>query len=402
MICVFKKGYSCNIRAQLGFTIVEILVVTVIIGVLAAIVIVSYMNISNKANIASLTSDLNNASRQLKLFQVDQGIYPDTINCSIADSTTNKCLKSSDSSAYNYQVNNAANPQEFSLNLTRGDLTYSVTNNSTPVAIAPFVCPDGFIPVPGSSTYGTSDFCVMKYEAKRVGTSTTPISTAAGIPWAGVTQLAAIANSPNVEGCTGCHLITEAEWMTLAQNVLNVSSNWSTGVVGSGYIYSGHNDNNPGSALAASPDDDIGYFETGQTTGNQRRTLTLSNGEVIWDIAGNAWDWTSGTVISPARQPGIDGAGATFREWTTITNANTLTIDPSPISTGILGADLWTSANGIGKVYGDSDVTVLRGTIRGAHWGYGISAGVLSVDYYYAPSASNTATGFRVTAPFGS
>ena len=36
-----------------------------------------------------------------------------------------------------------------------------------------------------------------------------------------------------------------AEWMTLAANVLSVPSNWSGGSVGSGYIYSGHNDNDP-------------------------------------------------------------------------------------------------------------------------------------------------------------
>ena len=24
---------------------------------------------------------------------------------------------------------------------------------------------------------------------------------------------------------------------------------------------------------------------------NERRTHTLSNGEVIWDVAGNAWEW---------------------------------------------------------------------------------------------------------------
>src|SRR5579884_4158748 len=32
-------------------------------------------------------------------------------------------------------------------------------------------CPEGYILVPGSKLYGTSDFCVMKYEAKCAETS---------------------------------------------------------------------------------------------------------------------------------------------------------------------------------------------------------------------------------------
>ena len=29
----------------------------------------------------------------------------------------------------------------------------------------------------------------------------------------------------------------------------------------------------------------------GRTWNKQRRTHTLSNGEVIWDVSGNAWEW---------------------------------------------------------------------------------------------------------------
>lgn len=58
-------------------------------------------------------------------------------------------------------------------------------------------------------------------------------------------------------------------------------------MVGSGYIYSGHNDNAPASALAADPGDSNGYAGEANTGGNQKRTLTLSDGEVIWDLCGN-------------------------------------------------------------------------------------------------------------------
>jgi prepilin-type N-terminal cleavage/methylation domain-containing protein len=59
-----------------GFTIVELLVVIVVIGILAAITIVSYAGISQRTTVASLQSDLTNAAQQLKLYYTDHGSYP--------------------------------------------------------------------------------------------------------------------------------------------------------------------------------------------------------------------------------------------------------------------------------------------------------------------------------------
>src|SRR5665647_1189470 len=68
-------------RTTHGFTIVELLVVIVVIAILAAITIVTYTGISSKATVASLVSDLDNASKQLKIFQVINGAYPTANNC---------------------------------------------------------------------------------------------------------------------------------------------------------------------------------------------------------------------------------------------------------------------------------------------------------------------------------
>ena len=48
-----------------GFTIVELLVVIVVIGILAAIAIVSYTGIQNKANTTALVSDLDNVNQAI-------------------------------------------------------------------------------------------------------------------------------------------------------------------------------------------------------------------------------------------------------------------------------------------------------------------------------------------------
>lgn len=71
---------------QNGFTIVELLVVIVVIGILAAITIVSYTGLSKKAIVASLQSDLSNASVQFKLYDIEYGSYPTAITETSVDS----------------------------------------------------------------------------------------------------------------------------------------------------------------------------------------------------------------------------------------------------------------------------------------------------------------------------
>ena len=120
-------------RFRKAFTIVELLVVIVVIGILAAISLISYTGITKRANVASLLSDLGNSSRQLKYFQVDNIGFPDTIDCSIPDSETNKCLKTSNNAQYiTYQHNNLTNPPTFLLVEKIGDLSYCITNDSVP------------------------------------------------------------------------------------------------------------------------------------------------------------------------------------------------------------------------------------------------------------------------------
>lgn len=404
---IFRYSRDFTIlRRSSGFTIVELLVVIAVIGILAAITIVSYTGISKKATEASLQSDLTNASKTLKMHQVENNAYPTTIDCAQPNSATNKCVKSSSGTTYVYNVDNNASPQAFGLSATKSNITYRINRDSIPLQCAP-----GFIIVPSSATYGTSDFCVMKYEAKKVGVTNVPISEVAGIPWINISQTDAITYSSNVAGCTGCHLITEAEWMTIAQNVLNVPGNWSTGTVGSGYIFSGHNDTDPNNALTADVSDSNGYSGTNDFSGDagftdtmvgnsQRRTLTLSNGEVIWDMAGNIFEWTSGkTNGTTAQQPGVNGAGYTWREWTiiAINNPGSLSPNPSPGATGIAGASAWNSVNGIGRIYSSSDDTSLTAFMRGGNWSWDNSAGILSLISDNVSSDFADWIGFRVS-----
>ena len=239
----------------------------------------------------------------------------------------------------------------------------------------------------------------MKYEAKQ-SSSTVPTSTASGTPWTSISQANAITYSQNVAGCTGCHLITEAEWMTIAQNVLSVGSNWSSGTVGSGYIYSGHNDNLPAIPLTASSNDSNGYYGENNTTGNQRRTLALNNGEVIWDMAGNIREWTSGQAS--IGQPGVLGGGFAWREWNEVTTHGTLSPDPFP-NYGTPAASGWNSTNGIGKIYSNADNSATTYCFnRGGGWDNNASSGILTLTMNSTVGGVSAGIGFRVAYPASS
>jgi type II secretion system protein G len=61
-----------------GFTIVELLIVIVVIGILAAITVVAYNGIRHRSNIAKSQSDLKSMQKLLELYRVDNGNYPNT------------------------------------------------------------------------------------------------------------------------------------------------------------------------------------------------------------------------------------------------------------------------------------------------------------------------------------
>ena len=124
---------------------------------------------------------------------------------------------------------------------------------------------------------------------------------------------------------------------------------------------------------------------------NQRRTLTLTNGEVIWDMAGNVWKWTAGQTSGG--QPGASGWA--WRQWNTIAGTGSLSSNPHP-SYGTPAASNWTNGNGIGLIYSSSTDTSLRGFLRGGSWYYDSTAGVLTLLLPYSPSNTRNDFGFRV------
>ncbi len=116
-------------KATNAFTIVELLIVIVVIGILAAIVIVAYNGISQHATNALLQSDLSSAASSLEVANVQGGQYP-------ADLASTH-LTAQGGTTYQYTYTSGTN--SYCLTATNGMTAYMVTNtNNVPQA---GVCP---------------------------------------------------------------------------------------------------------------------------------------------------------------------------------------------------------------------------------------------------------------------
>jgi hypothetical protein len=243
----------------------------------------------------------------------------------------------------------------------------------------------------------------MKYEAK-AGSATVAATTAAtGFPTVSISQTNAI-TACSLNGA-GHGLITNAEWMTIARNIEAQNSNWynptptPVNQVGSGGLWRGHSDNSPANALEASTDDNLGYTGTGNTSPSiEKRTHTLSNGEVIWDLSGNVWELTNDSILGKDHPTGSP-VGENYREYNTglsnsITNFGTLSRDlVGP------GNSNWGSGQNMGQIYSDgtSDNNTSSAFLRGGSWYNTTNAGVfaLNLNQIVTPSFTATGIGFR-------
>jgi formylglycine-generating enzyme required for sulfatase activity len=295
-----------------------------------------------------------------------------------------------------------------------GTLPSSLETGSN-LALADYAFPSGWIQVPGNGTFGKSNFWVMQYDAKCVNAATNqPLtspdtgyqtysdssggaactsangnyiaSAQSGYPEANVSQTTAASYCASI----GAHLITNAEWQTIAWNAENQGVNWSSGIVGTGNVSRGNTDSSwaqsDGNAEGLA-----GSTSTHQSDFTHLRTLTLSNSSTIWDLSGNVWEWTNDTITGTNEPHGVP-ASWNWLEYPSITTWGSMTQ-----STAGPANAAWNSGNGMGQIYSENatDATVF-GFFRGGGWGGGGFAGVGALNLNRAPGyTSSTRIGFR-------
>jgi len=361
-----------------AFTLIELLVVIAIIGVLSTLSVVAFNSARSKARDSRRLSDIHNLSLALEMYYDDFGAYPPAPTstgiigglCLSDLGITSTCglntyiAKIPDDPKNNkhYLYSTVVNPQHY-------ELIYEEETNTDD-------CPSNWVKVPGNTLYNTRTFCVMQYEAKNDGTNK-PVSQANGTPWVNISQIDAKAKCQSI----GAHLVTEDEWLTIVRNIELQPTNWSSGQIGSGSIPRG---NSNGSAAMDG---------TTPLTGVNQRTLTLSNGAIIWDLAGNVWDWTDATILGKDQPQGV--ANPTDFDWCEYSGL---------VSYGALSPERllplnssWNTNQGYGRIYtsGVPTNTTTYAFLRGGGWYNGATAGVLALVLDYGASSASSYRGFR-------
>jgi len=306
---------------------------------------------------------------------------------------------------------------QFAYSLGGSSITNILLKGDKPIVTSCSVkaCDQYWVKVPGNSSLLVNDFCLMKYEAKQSGV--TAVSNYSSTPWVSINQTYA-SDRCSALGA-GYHLIRDREWNTVASNVANAPANWFTANAGassgSPCLFGGHMECSGGSCAAAfnaSSDDTQGYwngptnasvvttatcpFVTANPSGRgleTRRTMYLSTGDVIWDLTGNVWEWTDGTITSGSCAEGTMPApctGSDWKEYTAITNFYSL---------NYANVSSWNSNRGIGQIYVDADAASPSGNmhafLRGGRWDNGAYAGAWALYLTYAPSTVSIGFGFR-------
>jgi hypothetical protein len=366
---------------------------------------------------------------------------------------------------------------QFDLLLYTDDGYVITKKNIRQELLQPSNCPEGYIPVPGNHLYGTAyqgshGFCVMKYEAKvdtngdgkgdlAVYNTGNPaidgntdyckgrwwsssisdiiyyhtwchleyydgsayvncpsecyienysvVSSLEGYPIAHIQQ----SNSSEFDAKNACesipggHLITNDEWMTIVRNIELVPSNWSGEEVGVGFLP--HGNTNVGRAV---------YGDDPEGTGITKRTLTLTNNQIIWDLSGNVYSWTDNSLSYNINNPprffdvndsqvgsgnrwydySKDGGTGYHIKWDDLGETQVLDYkDLFLLTSGNYKAmlpDNLTVDNGVGRIYLREGSTT-RVFARGGSWHAGPSAGVLALTLSHPSTYRSSTNGAR-------
>jgi general secretion pathway protein G len=130
---------SLQKRTQQGFTIVELLIVIVVIGILAALVITTYNGIQQKGRNTERQTDLKALQGQLEAYYAQNGAYPDTtqLGSTSANNVTfiqtsmkgldKEALRDPKGTAGDYSLGTTATATKYSYAPTQSDGTTACT-----------------------------------------------------------------------------------------------------------------------------------------------------------------------------------------------------------------------------------------------------------------------------------
>src|ERR1700712_4623021 len=121
MWATLQAHHSPN-QYRRGFTIVELLIVVVVIAILAAITIIGYTGIQNRAKQSAAQQLLTQANQKVLAYAaLNSDLYPPDL--------TTAGLTSTDGLQYSY--NNSVTPHTYGITATNGTYSYYVSDTVT-------------------------------------------------------------------------------------------------------------------------------------------------------------------------------------------------------------------------------------------------------------------------------
>lgn len=109
-----------------GFTIVELLIVIVIIGILAALVIVAYRGVQDRANNSQTEASVNAWRKAMIQYATDNGSYPIAVSACFNETNLTSCWPTSSASP---TLNNALRPYMGNKNPLPGPSLQQISNS---------------------------------------------------------------------------------------------------------------------------------------------------------------------------------------------------------------------------------------------------------------------------------
>lgn len=124
---------------------------------------------------------------------------------------------------------------------------------------------------------------------------------------------------------------------------------------------------------------------SGQAVGSgkeQKRTFTLSNGEVIWDFSGNVFEWTDWTLGGNLVY-GPTSCTAAWIEFPNVSCAEVAAGDFMPGNPAGVPAANYDSVYGLGRFHGGTG----GATARSGSWSFGANVGAFMIYMNSTPTS---------------
>ena len=76
MFSIFKIDKQSVMDSEAGFTLIELVIVIVVLGILMSMAVPALSGVKNKADTAVAKADLHNIMQSLEMYYLDEGEYP--------------------------------------------------------------------------------------------------------------------------------------------------------------------------------------------------------------------------------------------------------------------------------------------------------------------------------------